>query len=65
MVLDAIRNEEEFPQIKDFLINSGIIHYPLSSEDKEELSKIDDPNEFAFKFMEIGIIQWFLLTRGE
>jgi len=65
MVLDAIQSKEAFGDAKEFLVSGNIIQYPFDEEDKKILYAINDPKEFAFKFMELGIRKWFLLTRGE
>ena len=64
-VIESLKNEKTFALAKDFIVSGGISQYPMTEAEQEILVKIDDPKEFAFKFMELALAKWFQVTRGE
>ena len=65
-IIDAINDEYQFDDwVKDFLINSNIITYSFTDEDRKVLKSIMDPHEFTHAYLELALERWFTITMGE
>ena len=64
-VLASLSGNEMYPEVSEFLATSNVSTYAFSNEQHKELCSISDPIEFAVKYLELAVKNWFKIVRGE
>ena len=64
-VLDSLSGDKMYPEVSEFLATSNVSTHAFTDEQHKELCSINDPIEFAVKYLELAVSNWFRIVRGE